>query len=745
MPDDPPVSQGGTERGDPLNVREGEVGRLNVTRMDVATGQVKDLQVDLLREIRDATKKTGEGDNTLNSHMEKMADSMKVLVQRGSAGGGEDSQAMRGFLTDITKVGQEHEALRDILASETIEFRKWGQLFTSGVRVQFKASMRELNEQVFRASQRMSDLGAGFSSLWRETKQLFEVSRTGLMDVTAVYEDLGARALKDRDSLQSTVPMIIEMAERGNFLMGALGSSAAEISAAFEANREFVEDAFGDQLIGRASFRQQNELLSDLLNLERRAGVEGTNRDILQSRDTREQLEVLAQIAFSTGKTVAEVMKLHEQEAKTLGQLEVANVISIEERQSLRDVFRQLETQGMGEIRDELMRVLQEGGVEQGLIQAMADPAFARLMAQGQNQALWQEAMRAAASGGDPAAMADTIGKLFSRMVGFDASSSVASAKFYKGVEGAFGAIGAGKARVGAREGAAEARRRGEVGAPGGPLGALGVKEALIESQQTVGAEVTKAVNSIEEWLDNNIGTAFMGLSGAIATNIVGAIGTFLGIGAGTVVGAKLAAKGLTSTLGVQGGNVATKSTREAAERAARKEAAEQAGKKAGAKGLGKLAGKKLPFGIGLVIAAGFALDRILSEGDFAGAGLDIAEGAAAIVPGVGTAASLAIGGASVARDVSRAREAAAGPTAAGAPTAPTSGNPFYAQLVEQTTHLTSIVTLLTTANEINTVLSDNIGGFIGAGAAPTPGGPTRRRNEEAAAFSDFQSSGALS
>ena len=97
-----------------------------------------------------------------------------------------------------------------------------------------------------------------------------------------------------------------------------------------------------------------------------------------------------------------------------------------------------------------------------------------------------------------------------------------------------------------------------------------------------------------------------------------------------------------------------------------------------------------------------------------------------------------------MARDVSRATDAA-GPAAAGAPTAPTSGNPFYAQLVEQTTHLTNIVTLLTTANELNTTLNDNIGSFVGAGAAPTPGGPIRRGNEKAAVFSDLQSSGALS
>jgi murein DD-endopeptidase MepM/ murein hydrolase activator NlpD len=75
-----------------------------------------------------------------------------------------------------------------------------------------------------------------------------------------------------------------------------------------------------------------------------------------------------------------------------------------------------------------------------------------------------------------------------------------------------------------------------------------------------------------------------------------------------------------------------------------------KAGAKLGAKTLGKVAGKKLPFGLGLAVAGGLAADRF-SRGDKIGGIVEILSGLAAIVPGVGTAASLGIDGILAARD----------------------------------------------------------------------------------------------
>ena len=89
------------------------------------------------------------------------------------------------------------------------------------------------------------------------------------------------------------------------------------------------------------------------------------------------------------------------------------------------------------------------------------------------------------------------------------------------------------------------------------------------------------------------------------------------------------------------------------------KEGVEGAGKgiakKLGAKGLG-VGLKKIPI-IGALAGLGFAGMRAM-KGDFTGAGLELASGAASTIPGVGTAASIGLDTVILARDIARAGDA---------------------------------------------------------------------------------------
>jgi hypothetical protein len=78
---------------------------------------------------------------------------------------------------------------------------------------------------------------------------------------------------------------------------------------------------------------------------------------------------------------------------------------------------------------------------------------------------------------------------------------------------------------------------------------------------------------------------------------------------------------------------------------------------KAGTKTLGKSLLKKIPI-IGALAGIGFGLSR-LADGDLLGAAGEVASGLASIIPGVGTAASIGIDTALMARDVSKSSEAA--------------------------------------------------------------------------------------
>lgn len=84
------------------------------------------------------------------------------------------------------------------------------------------------------------------------------------------------------------------------------------------------------------------------------------------------------------------------------------------------------------------------------------------------------------------------------------------------------------------------------------------------------------------------------------------------------------------------------------------KSLAKTATKTAG-KSVGKSLLKKIP-GVGLLAGLAFAGQKLM-EGDLAGAGLEALSGAASLIPGVGTAASLAIDAGIAARDISRANK----------------------------------------------------------------------------------------
>jgi len=81
-------------------------------------------------------------------------------------------------------------------------------------------------------------------------------------------------------------------------------------------------------------------------------------------------------------------------------------------------------------------------------------------------------------------------------------------------------------------------------------------------------------------------------------------------------------------------------------------------GMKIGAKAVGKSLLKKIPI-IGALAGVGFALSRA-AKGDYAGAALELASGAASIIPGFGTAASVAIDAGLAARDISQSRSRSA-------------------------------------------------------------------------------------
>ena len=131
-----------------------------------------------------------------------------------------------------------------------------------------------------------------------------------------------------------------------------------------------------------------------------------------------------------------------------------------------------------------------------------------------------------------------------------------------------------------------------------------------------------------------------------------GAVAAFKGIKSIFKHGVKRAGKRALIKTGMKTSTkVASKVTSKVATKTATKVAA-----KATTKAVGKSVLKKIPF-IGLGAGLLFAGQRALA-GDWTGAGLELASGAASMVPGVGTGLSIAIDAGTVARDINRAKNA---------------------------------------------------------------------------------------
>jgi len=185
-------------------------------------------------------------------------------------------------------------------------------------------------------------------------------------------------------------------------------------------------------------------------------------------------------------------------------------------------------------------------------------------------------------------------------------------------------------------------------------------------------AGINKKLDLILEKTDGLGGSSLDGIGGLITRIISGAmaglsammsgmwgaiksIAKFLGVGIGAAI-KKITKKGAVVAGGAGAATVARKAAMKAAEKKAGKAAAKKAALKAATVGVGKMglkAGLKAVPLVGLAAGLGFGAYK-LAKGDFTGAALEVGSGAASLIPGVGTAASIGLSGASIIRDVKK-------------------------------------------------------------------------------------------
>ncbi len=774
-------SESSTERGSPVNVNTS--GDVTVTRKDVATGDIKELHTDLLQKLIECCdKQTTTLESALKTTKDEllkatlgsktkeekewaadMLKSNKAIAAKASGGGGGGGDGDGGGGGAGSGFVQAQAATKQWTvmekAAKTFEdtgmpaFKNFFDIFTVGAATQFEQNILNINRAVLDFGASLMDVSGAARKTMGTIDEMFKAGQGGMIDVTALLTDLGAGLARNRDALSATLPVVQEFADKQRMLIGTLGANLEDVARSFKENREAAKEAFGNDFLERIPFDELNAIQTTMLEQQRRAGVKATDTEILTSQRSRNQMQLLKDIAFATGKTVAEVIKLQEEEGMTLEELRHNNLISEEQKKTMMDQAVFFKSQGLEGISELMMQIAEEGGPE--MFQNVEGAAL--MMDQGNNAALVKEMYRInqSAEGRTPEGIQRMV-ELAEQIEGLDygAEAGAFLRKDSGGMAEKFSmmSINATRAFLAMEEAG---------------LTVASIREEQLKTEGGAGGTAQGMFNTFQEVIKNNLGgggdlALALGLNtGAIILNTLAIAGKGMGMmkGAGNLLKKIPGVGKLMGMVGLGGMSAAALNPATAGAAAGADKilkgtkltsslgATDGAAKKVGAKNTAKFAGKagaksllkKIPI-IGLLAGLGFAAGRLM-DGDFLGAGMEVASGAASLVPGMGTAASVAIDAGLIARDMNMSEEgvgvspvsdtkgiapssgdkATVAPAGVSSSTTPTvNATTAYGQLVAQTMHLASLVSLTTQGNVVRQEILDLDHGKISPSGKPS-------------------------
>ncbi len=177
---------------------------------------------------------------------------------------------------------------------------------------------------------------------------------------------------------------------------------------------------------------------------------------------------------------------------------------------------------------------------------------------------------------------------------------------------------------------------------------------------KATGGGISKMLDGMGGIIGGIVGSALGPLAGKVLKSGGRFVGGLFGRGGGNVV-ENLAESATKKVAGKEiAENVAESATKKVVGKEMAEVAAEKAGKKILGKTVAKTAGKsalkKIPL-IGALVGAGLGIERVISEGDWMGGGLELASGLLGTLPGLGTAASFAVDAYSAKRDIDKEME----------------------------------------------------------------------------------------
>lgn len=437
------VSDAPIGRGQPININEADVNiaSARAVRLNPSTGDPVSAEEDLLRDVRSSvdseTSTLQKEFNQLRGQMTELIDAVKSqarLASTGGGGGGAEGAAdamkemgspasianirasVKGFhnvstvldlyetkLMNMAKTEEERkQAIEEEISTIKDEERKrerhtqllrennlylgefvkdMGKLVKSGFLVQFRRNLEELPNELFRMGESLGDFRGAFSDVKRDLQEYDQLLKSGQVSLDDFVTQLGS-GVRGLMSLDATVEaMNKSMQANAVTPFVTFGNTLHEVRQNLFDFRETLE-AQGFDWASAMDTTEMSAAMIELVGIERRSSLQSGIENITTRRSTFEQLQLMREIAFSTGKSLDQLIDINRKTAEELSELEALGAVSQTTRQNAQNLINFLKAQGPegDAVAQSIMSSLQFG--EQGLAVAMSKDANLRILMQ---------------------------------------------------------------------------------------------------------------------------------------------------------------------------------------------------------------------------------------------------------------------------------------------------------------------------------------------------------------------------
>ena len=374
--DSPPPSEDQQSRGRSLNPgRSQQINRVEVTRMDVQTGEIKELQTDLLSEICDCID---EQTITLAKKLDQLQRELVKAMERQRKDRGKD----RAGNKEAERMKKFGDSIRD--STETV---KDGKKETKGFVGGLQKAISGLDE--FRFSTIL--VAGAVTKMFHTFTENLELTKTSLFDLTDSFTDTGALLREDRLTTIESFKAMREAIDRGAApAIGVLGDTLQEVGFELVQFQKRASEA-GFDFAQSMDFREMSAATIQMLDLQRRAGIQGGIRDSSAEKSVFAQLTALRSISAFTGKTSDEIVKLTAEESRTFAELAASGSLNAQQVELFTGLHNFFKASGATNMATLMTEVADKGNI---FLAAQQNDGIRQLIAQFPEIVTWFERLQ---------------------------------------------------------------------------------------------------------------------------------------------------------------------------------------------------------------------------------------------------------------------------------------------------------------------------------------------------------------